>query len=145
MLHHGWTTFVAKEHLPITSFPSGKTILKFIGELSMPGGGIFDNQHGDKRNHQHRNERNHLHSNDERNHLDSDERNHLHSNKPFLGDLGFKALIYELFGMRLPIRRVWRPIRLDCCYCNDRAYQHSNDHNSHLHLPSFKEHQVFLV
>jgi hypothetical protein len=60
-------------------------------ELSMPGGGIFANQHSDKRNHQHSNERNHLHSNDERNHLHSDERNHLHSNKHFLGDLGFKA------------------------------------------------------
>jgi hypothetical protein len=135
--HHGWTIFVAKEHLPITLFPSGKTILKFIGELSMPGGGIFAKQHSDKRNHQHNNERNHLHSNDER--------NHLYSNKHFLGDLGFKALIYELFGMRLPIRRVWRPIRIDCWHCNDRAYQHSNDHNSYLHLPSFKEHQVFLV
>jgi hypothetical protein len=146
--HHGWTTFVAIELLRITSVPSGKTILKFIGELSMPGVGIFaTQQHSDEHIHQHSHDErnNHLHS-VERSHLHhSDECNYLHSHKIYSGDLLFKALMYELFGMRLPIRLVSRPIRLDCWPCNDRAHQPSNDHNSNLHLPSDKEHQVFLV
>jgi hypothetical protein len=134
---------VAKRLSPSTSFPSVKIIRKFVGELCMPG---EDLQHNNERNYLHNNERSHLY-NDEHNNLHNNERNNVLSNKQLPRDLVLQALINELreLGMWLQIRLVWRPIRLDCGPCSDRAHNHNNDHNSHNHLPLNKEDQVFLV